>query len=116
MNAATHGLCDLNRGGGTLLEQLLEIALLKGAVALGKRVARYRIVVGEQLFGLVLVDTGVKAVDLRYRIEELGLRVSGVGFEFDHGGGGVLEPRHRADALARMYHVLTDLKHSSSIF
>lgn len=36
MNAATHGLCDLNRGGGTLLEQLLEIALLKGAVALGK--------------------------------------------------------------------------------
>ena len=116
MNTATHGLCDLNRGRGTLLEQLLEIALFKGAVTLGKRVARYRIVVGEQLFGLVLVDTGVKAPGLRYGIEELGLRVSGASFELNHRGGGVLESRHRADALARMYHVLTDLKHASSIF
>lgn len=64
MNAATHSLRDLNRGGGTLLEQLFEIAFLKGAVALGKRIARYRVVVGEQLFGPVLVDASVKAIDL----------------------------------------------------
>ena len=116
MNAAAHGLCNLNRDGCTLLEQLLEIAFLKGAVALGKRIAGYRIVIGEQFFGLLPIDAGVEAIDLREGIEELGFRVPGAGLELNHGRGGVLESRHRANALARMYHVLADLKHASSIF